>query len=114
MDLLKVGPGNLLGEEDIAEINRLRFSVSVKCVSQTGILLALPKYQFCKLQSQTQVWETLLNLNKIKIDKYKFQLDKMKSSKNLMNRRLKDIYVKNEMSNNLKKQSSLIFNDESQ
>lgn len=33
MDLLKVGPGNLLGEEDVAEINRMYYSVSVKCVS---------------------------------------------------------------------------------
>ena len=43
MDLIKVGVGNLLGEEDIAEANRLNYTVSVKCVSQTGILLSLSK-----------------------------------------------------------------------
>ena len=49
MDLIKVGVGNLLGEEDIVEANRLHYTVSVKCVSQTGLLFALSAAQFQKL-----------------------------------------------------------------
>lgn len=43
IDLLKVGTGNMLGEEDVAEPNRLHYSVSVKCVSHTGVIYAIQR-----------------------------------------------------------------------
>lgn len=61
--------GKVVGVEDIVSQN-LNYTYSVKCDSKHGCCYALKREDFCKLQTNTSVWSTVLKLVEQNIEKF--------------------------------------------
>jgi CRP-like cAMP-binding protein len=55
-----IGPGNLIGEEDV--IGSAEYTTTVKCISQDAELIYILKDDFDRLKQQTTTWNSLLTL----------------------------------------------------
>lgn len=68
-----IGPGNLIGEEDV--IGSAEYTTTVKCISQEAELIYINKDDFERLKQQTTTWNLLHN---ILTDKLAKQLSSVK------------------------------------